>query len=53
MPADEFDLRAGKLLEPCPRTEGVPLIASTDAVLDDDLHLRPPGASIENGAGRR
>ena len=42
--ADELDIGAGQLLQSCPRTEGFGLVASTAAVVDDDLHralLRP------------
>jgi hypothetical protein len=36
--ADEFDIGLAKLLQSCPRTEGFGLVASTAAVVDDDLH---------------
>jgi len=37
--AQQLDISARDLPELLPHTEGVTLIASTDAVLDDDLHL--------------
>lgn len=36
--ADQFDIGTAKLAQSCPRTEGLGLVVSTDAVVDDDLH---------------
>jgi hypothetical protein len=36
--ADELDIGVDELAQSCPRTEGSRLVASTAAVVDDDLH---------------
>jgi hypothetical protein len=36
--ADKFDINIGQFAQSFPRTEGFRLVASTAAVVDDDLH---------------